>query len=1089
VLGGSVTGNAVITDNATVWNGTVSGSATVGALTQWNDNLNISGSAVVKAVKDVQGILSPAGTSFSGTVQMLGAVEEYFSPGPTSGVYFDFLPESDAGQAAYGGNLTAPPVEVTAPIQIGSTAQTITLATVPAQAAGSYYALTASASSGLPVGLFSQTPTVCTVAGSVVDAIASGTCTLLASQPGNTTYAAAPTVTSSFTVNAANSQTITFPAIPAQIVGTQLPLYAWASSSLAVTFTSQTSNTCTVSGTTLTMVATGNCSVTAAQSGNGAYSAAAPVAQTFAIVPQLAQSIIFPPVATVEVAIGNSYSPVVEATSGLPVTLTSQTTSICTISGEAINLIAAGTCTVTATQPGNAFYQAAPAVTVSFPISGLRPQIIVFPLIPTQAPGVTVNLSAVTNSAQAITYSSSTPSVCTVTNTGNNATGTVTTIVAGTCTVTAAQPGGWVYAAATPVTQSFTVTSGASFTLSPASASLTIAQGNSTTDAITVTPVNGFGGAVTFSTELLPANMTATFSPNPTSSKSAQMTLGVQTAVPGTYTFNVIGISGSLAASIPVTVVATGTQTITFPQIGTQQLGATIWLNASVSSGNVAYFVSSTPSICSVSGSSATMLAVGTCTIVAEQGANGLYTAAANVSNSFQVVNNPTPQTISFAAIGTQTVGTPLTLTATASSNLAVTYSASPSTVCSVSGTTATFVGAGTCTITATQTGNSTYAAATPVSQMFTVNGEPQTIAFGTVSTQTVGTPLTLAATTSSNLAVTYTASPSTVCTVSGTTATFVGAGTCTITATQPGNSTYSAATAVSQTFTVKSNQSFALSLSSPSVTILSGGQGATDLITVTPAGGFSSAVTLSATLPQGISDAFVQPGNVTSTNALFVLAAGASVKPGAYVIPIGGASGSLTASVNLNVTVTGTQTITFGTIAAQTVGTPLSLGATASSNLAVSYSASPATVCTVSGTTATFVGAGSCTITASQAGNSYYSAATSVSQSFTVKATGPSFTLTAATATLSQVPGAATGVTDAISIVPANGFTGTVTFTVSGIPAGVDYAFTSTSSTTGTTFVIYVPAGVAASNNNKIVITGTSGAITAQTTITLNIP
>jgi hypothetical protein len=434
----------------------------------------------------------------------------------------------------------------------------------------------------------------------VVDAIASGTCTLLASQPGNTTYAAAPTVTSSFTVNAANSQTITFPAIPAQIVGTQLPLYAWASSSLAVTFTSQTSNTCTVSGTTLTMVATGNCSVTAAQSGNGAYSAAAPVAQTFAIVPQLAQSIIFPPVATVEVAIGNSYSPVVEATSGLPVTLTSQTTSICTISGEAINLIAAGTCTVTATQPGNAFYQAAPAVTVSFTVSGLRPQIIVFPLIPTQAPGVTVNLSAVTNSAQAITYSSSTPSVCTVTNTGNNATGTVTTIVAGTCTVTAAQPGGWVYAAATPVTQSFTVTSGASFTLSPASASLTIAQGNSTTDAITVTPVNGFGGAVTFSTELLPANMTATFSPNPTSSKSAQMTLGVQTAVPGTYTFNVIGISGSLAASIPVTVVATGTQTITFPQIGTQQLGATIWLNASVSSGTVAYFVSSTPSICSV---------------------------------------------------------------------------------------------------------------------------------------------------------------------------------------------------------------------------------------------------------------------------------------------------------------------------------------------------------------------------------------------------------------------------------------------------------------------------------------------------------
>jgi hypothetical protein len=142
-----------------------------------------------------------------------------------------------------------------------------------------------------------------------------------------------------------------------------------------------------------------------------------------------------------------------------------------------------------------------------------------------------------------------------------------------------------------------------------------------------------------------------------------------------------------------------------------------------------------------------------------------------------------------------------------------------------------------------------------------------------------------------------------------------------------------------------------------------------------------------------------------------------------------------------------------------------------------------------VSGAKVTFAGAGTCTITASQSGNTYYSAATSVSQSFTVKATGPSFTLSAATGTLSQVPGAANGVTDAITVTPANGFTGTVTFSASGIPVGVDYAFVPASSTTGTTFIIYVPAGVAASSNNKIVITGTSGATTAQTSVTLNIP
>ena len=369
-----------------------------------------------------------------------------------------------------------------------------------------------------------------------------------------------------------------------------------------------------------------------------------------------------------------------------------------------------------------------------------------------------------------------------------------------------------------------------------------------------------------------------------------------------------------------------------------------------------------------------------------------------------------------------------------------------------------------------------------------TVTGTAQTITFATIPTQTVGTTLTLAAKASSNLAVSYSASPGTVCTVSGSTVTLVGTGNCTVTASQAGNSTYSAATPVTQTFTVQSSQSFTLSFTLPSVTVISGGQGATVYIDVTGVGGFSGAVTLSATLPSGFSDAFL-PGNTTTTSSEFVLAANASVKPGAYVIPISGVSGSLNGSVNLNVTVTGSQSITFGAIAAQTVGTPLTLSATASSNLAVSYSASPSTVCTVSGSTVTFVGAGSCTITASQAGNTYYSAASPVSQSFTVKSTGASFTLSAATATLSQVPGASIGVTDAITVVPANGFTGTVAFSVSGVPAGVDYAFTYPSSTSGTTFVIYVPAGVAASNNNKIVITGTSGATTAQTTVTLNIP
>jgi hypothetical protein len=77
-------------------------------------------------------------------------------------------------------------------------------------------------------------------------------------------------------------------------------------------------------------------------------------------------------------------------------------------------------------------------------------------------------------------------------------------------------------------------------------------------------------------------------------------------------------------------------------------------------------------------------------------------------------------------------------------------------------------------------------------------------------------------------------------------------------------------------------------------------------------------------------------------------------------------------------------QTVTFGTLAGITFGNPApTLGATASSGLAVSYAASGS--CTVSGSALTITGAGTCTVTASQAGDASYTEATSVMQSFSV--------------------------------------------------------------------------------------------------------
>jgi len=128
--------------------------------------------------------------------------------------------------------------------------------------------------------------------------------------------------------------------------------------------------------------------------------------------------------------------------------------------------------------------------------------------------------------------------------------------------------------------------------------------------------------------------------------------------------------------------------------------------------------------------------------------------------------------------------------------------------VCTVLGVNVTLIAAGTCSITASQPGNSTWAAATSVTRTFAVEGESQTITFGALSNQTLGTaPFDLRATATSALTVTFASNSKTICTVSGVNGvnlTPVKVGACSITASQAGNSTYAAAPSVTRTFTVE---------------------------------------------------------------------------------------------------------------------------------------------------------------------------------------------------------------------------------------------------------------------------------------------
>lgn len=187
------------------------------------------------------------------------------------------------------------------------------------------------------------------------------------------------------------------------------------------------------------------------------------------------------------------------------------------------------------------------------------------------------------------------------------------------------------------------------------------------------------------------------------------------------------------------------------------------------------------------------------------------------------------------------------------------------------------------------------------------------------------------------------------------------------------------------------------------------------------------------------------------------------------------------TATANLTITVNAVltaQTITFANPGSQTVGTPLTLSATASSGLTVSFSSTTASVCAVSGTTASFIATGTCSITASQAGNATYAAATPVSQSFSVIAAGTpkitSFTASPtsiASGSSSTLSWATTGATS-ISITP-----GTFTSTSANGSTTVEPTVTTTYTLTATN------AGGSLTATAKVTLATSGGILTITTT------
>lgn len=237
---------------------------------------------------------------------------------------------------------------------------------------GSNFIVSPTASSGLPVDL--EVLGSCTSSGyEVTMTSGTGTCTLVASQPGDGNYNPAGDVV--HVVEAAKAdQAINFPspASPA-VYGSAFTVSLSASSGLPVELVA--SGGCSNNGTEVTMISgTNACTLTASQPGDDNYNPADQVQNTVAAM-KADQSISFTPPSS-PASYGASFDLDVFASSGLPVTLDAE--GSCTINGFEVTMLSGtGECVLTASQDGNANYNPAGDVT-HIVVAAKADQIITF---------------------------------------------------------------------------------------------------------------------------------------------------------------------------------------------------------------------------------------------------------------------------------------------------------------------------------------------------------------------------------------------------------------------------------------------------------------------------------------------------------------------------------------------------------------------------------------------------------------------------------------------------------------------------------------------------------------------------------------
>ncbi len=868
-------------------------------------------------------------------ISITGGMIKILGPGTT------VITATQAGDVNY-----LPALSVSRTLTVtGNAAQAITFPTlVDVPFSTSDYNPGAISNTGLPITYTTSNSSIAVPNGNLIRLVGVGTVTITANQVGDNTYGPA---TATATINVIKgSAPISFnPLANRPMHAVEFDAIATNQVGLPITFTSSNAGVATASPNgKITLKGVGTTNITASHAGSALYNPNS-VVQPLTITQGL-QYINFPNIPNK--APGSAdFDPGATTTSGLPVIYSSSDTSVATVSNNLIHIVGIGVTQITASQPGNVDYSAATSVVRTLIVSK-GSQTITFPEIKAKPfPTAAFNAEAISSSGLQVTLTSSDPSVASVA--GN----IITVNAIGTTTITATQIGDTNFDAATPVSRVLYVSPNIQVLSAPTAITKEYGSGDFNLDVTSNANLN-----ITLS------------SSNPAVAVIFEGKIrltGVGTTI---ITSSQNGNSQYTGATALTTLTVTKTnQTITFPAISNKKMGDPDFaIGASASSNLTVFYTSNNTLVARIIGNRIQIVGVGTANIIASQPGDNNYNRANDVTQSLTVTKET--QTINFPDFASKSItDTDFDHNISVNSGLPLTITSSNTNVATIVGDKIHIIGIGNTTITATQAGNNNFEPATPVSKVLTIKGYAQTITFSPIANKQLGDPdFDPGATVSTGLPITYSSSNTDVATIVNGKVRIVGGGTATITATQAGDDTYAAVSA-SQTFSVAFE---AQTITFPELVAKTIGSPDFDP-GATASSGLAVVYTSSDESVAKITNGKIQIIGIGTTTIT-------ATQPGNFRF---GPATPVQRVLNVS---NATQTITFPAIGTKLYTDPaFQLQATASSGLPVTYTSSNLNVAVINGNMVQIVSPGTTVITANQAGNGSFAAATPVSQTLEV--------------------------------------------------------------------------------------------------------